>query len=335
LRHHERWLCQALVVVAAGVCVLAVTACAGSAGGASQTHASQVRQVPSHDEVVLVPRLGAGDGGWCITTIRAASGCPSLGLSVSRGPIIIEHWSGQSTYFGGGRRSSGEGPVREGIVLTTSEVAAVSFEGGAPIATHAESALPDRLRGAILDLRGGSGGQVGGLTVPPPLPRSHFTALNAKGEPIPQLHAPAPPLGFVVPNRSWGRSATQPPGVCGVEVRGLAGLVSEGGGVMTAVRPHPDVRGREFVDCERTTYLLDKWPLEVNVLLDAAHPGSTPARLPALQPLAGHPGLFEGPGLEADTIARRIPGAWLLVAEGEGLQQRLTFLEHLRATVHL
>jgi hypothetical protein len=34
-------------------------------------------------------------------------------------------------------------------------------------------------------------------------------------------------------------------------------------------------------------------------------------------------------------IARRIPGAWLVVANGENLQQRLILLEHLHATVHL
>lgn len=35
-------------------------------------------------------------------------------------------------------------------------------------------------------------------------------------------------------------------------------------------------------------------------------------------------------------IARRIPtSAWLLVAKGEDIRQRLILLEHLRATVHL
>jgi hypothetical protein len=71
-----------------------------------------------------------------------------------------------------------------------------------------------------------------------------------------------------------------------------------------------------------------------NVLLDAAHPGSTPALLPAMQPLAGHPGVFRGPGVEGETIARRIPGAWLLVAKGKGLQQRLLVLSHIHVSVH-
>lgn len=104
---------------------------------------------------------------------------------------------------------------------------------------------------------------------------------------------------------------------------------------MPAIRRHRDVRGREFVDCVRTTYLLRNWPIEADVLLDAEHPGSTPAPLLALRPLHGHAGVFAGPGEEGDTVARRIPGAWLLVAKGEGLRQRLAFLGHLHVTKHL
>lgn len=62
---------------------------------------------------------------------------------------------------------------------------------------------------------------------------------------------------------------------------------------MTTVKPHPDVRGREFVGCADTTYLLGNRPLIAGVLLDAAHPGSTPASLPAMRPLAGHLGIFQ------------------------------------------
>jgi hypothetical protein len=105
--------------------------------------------------------------------------------------------------------------------------------------------------------------------------------------------------------------------------------------MMTAVRPHKNVRGREFVDCVQVSYLFGGWPLEVNVLLDGAHPGATPAPLPALRALVGHRGVFEGPGLEAETVARRIPGAWILVARGESLKQRLAALEHLSITLRL
>lgn len=324
--HRRRSSGFVIAVTVAVVCPLAAAACGESARGASQTNTPQGTQVVSHEEVVLLPRLGAGEGGWCLTTISAV-GCPTLHLPVFQGPIVIENWSGQG--------SSSQTPVREAVILTTSQVAAVSLEGRAPIATRAESVLPNHLRVAVVELRGGSGGRVLGITAPPALPRSHFTALDSKGEAIPQRRTPGPPLEFEVPSRSWGQSASAPPGVCGIEAKGLAGLVSEGGSVMTTVRPHPDIRGREFVDCLRASYLLDNWPLEADVLLDAGHPGSTPPPLTAMRPLAGHPEIFQGPGVEGETIARRIPGAWLLVAKGKDLGQRLIFLEHLRVRIRL
>jgi hypothetical protein len=41
------------------------------------------------------------------------------------------------------------------MVLTTSEVAAVSLEGRAPVATRASPLLPGHLRGVIIELRRG------------------------------------------------------------------------------------------------------------------------------------------------------------------------------------
>jgi hypothetical protein len=327
------WLRQGVVVAAIVLCIFLLEACEESAGGASQAHVSHITQVASHEEVLLIPVSGAGGGGWCVTTRRTggSGACPTSHLPARLGPflgpIVIEDWSGRS--------STSEGPVNEAVILTTSEVGAVSLEGRAPVTTRAEVVLPDHLRAAVIELRGGAGRGTLGIAAPPPFPRSHFTALNSKGEEIPQTHAPGPPLEFQVPSQTWGRSQRTPRGVCGLEPRGIEGLLFEGGGVMTVVRPHANIRGREFVDCVDTTYLLDNWPLEADVLLDAAHPGSTPAPLPAMLPLTGHPGVFRGPGVEGEMLVRRIPGAWLVVTKGEGLQQRLTLLEHLRATVHL
>jgi hypothetical protein len=337
-RHRGRWVGRGVVAVAAAACPLIAAACAGSAGGVSRTDASHGTLVASREELILFPNLGAGEGGWCLTTVKAG-GCQTFRLPVFQGPIVIEHWSGRQSFTSNGKSSSSRA-VKEAIVLTTSEVAAVSLEGRAPIETHAESVLPDQLRAVVVELRGESRRRERGLfgemvPAPLPFPRSHFTALSSKGEPIPQTRAPGPPLEFHVPSRRWGRSQPAPQGACGVMVGGFAGLTFEGGGVMTAVRPHTDVRGQEFVDCVKTTYMLGNWPLEADVLLDAAHPGSTPAPLPAMRPLAGHPGVFQGPGVEGETVARRIPGAWLLVAKGRGLEQRLTLLEHLRVTMYL
>jgi hypothetical protein len=300
-------------------------ACAGSAGSMYRPTATRGTLVAGGAEVALLPRLGAGQGGWCVTTI-AAGACPTLRSLVFSGPIISEEWTGRS--------STTTEAVDEAVVLTTSSVAAVSLEGSAPYAMHGY-ALPDHLRGIVIDLRGTSHQHALGTAVPLPFPTAHFTALSSKGQAIRQTHAPGPPLGFAVPARTWGPRARQPAGVCSLHQRALPGLVSEGGGVMTVARDHPAVRGREFVDCLQVRYLLDSWPLEVDVLLDAAHPGSTPALLPEMHVVPGHRGLFQGPTVEGEAIARRVAGAWLIVSKGEGQQQRLSLLEHLRANVQL
>jgi hypothetical protein len=77
--------------------------------------------------------------------------------------------------------------------------------------------------------------------------------------------------------------------------------------------------------------------LTAAVLLDASHPGATPSPLPGVQPLAGHPGIFEAPGAEGELAARRIPGAWLVVEEEDriGLRVPVELLEDLHATVRL
>jgi hypothetical protein len=69
-------------------------------------------------------------------------------------------------------------------------------------------------------------------------------------------------------------------------------------------------------------------------VLNAAHPGARPEQLHDFKPMPGHPGAFEAAGWTG-LVARRIPGAWIVVEGGSGLQQRLTVLEHLRASIHL
>ncbi|HWJ49893.1 MAG TPA: hypothetical protein VNR42_02675, partial [Solirubrobacteraceae bacterium] len=65
------------------------------------------------------------------------------------------------------------------------------------------------------------------------------------------------------------------------------------------------------------------------------HPGSRPAALPGMTPLAGRPGVYHSLLQGEALVARRVPGAWLLVKGGPDLHQRLRLLTHLRAAVHL
>jgi hypothetical protein len=225
-----------------------------------------------------------------------------------------------------------------GFVLTTSKVAAVSIDGGRAIRTRAESALPDNLRAAVVELRGGPYRHVPGFSInirSVPLRSLHFTPLNSKGEPIPQATEQNAPLAFYLPGRGWSRAASPPKGVCGIQANYLSGLVAPAGFVLTRVQPHAGIIGRPFVSCASNSYSLEGWPLVASVLLDATSPGSTPAALPGMKPLPGHPGFFQGPVAEGEAVAQRIPTAWLVVARGSGNAQRLLVLEHLHATVHL
>jgi hypothetical protein len=52
-----------------------------------------------------------------------------------------------------------------------------------------------------------------------------------------------------------------------------------------------------------------------------------------MEPLARHAGFFQVPVAQGEAVARRIPSAWLIVARGSGIAQRLLVLEHLHATV--
>jgi hypothetical protein len=318
-------------LLAGGAVALAVT-------GGEPDASVQLRELAIHEQVVLLPSDNAGVGGWCLTAIggnEAGQGyCTTNGLPAFGGPIVAEE--SQPHVFVVGRGA----PARVVIVLTTSQVAEVSFEGYGRVATHADALLPDDMRGAVLELRGRTDEARTGesaLRVGRMLHNIKIIAWNKDGSPIARTVVSAPALTFDVPSRHWSRGQPAPRGVCSISMDGLDKASSfQEGTVMTAVRPRRNVRGREFVNCARVDYLFaGKWFVGAAVLLDAAHPGATPAPLPGIRPLPGHSGIFLAAGAGGKELARRIPDAWLLVTQGEDLAQRLALLEHLRATVHL
>lgn len=324
--------------IAVIVCALALAAGASIAlaardGGMKLRASARVREFAGAGEVALLPSHNAGVGGWCLVQLHSNEGgkageggeCGASEGPTTRaplqGPIVAE--SGNGLLVLKGRETW----VSTVVALATAPVAAVSFQGYKHIATHASALLPDHLRGAVIELRGSR---------LPRFPRGHLIAWSKSGKPIPQTLTKGSPLTFGVPVRSWSNGAPVRRGVCEISVGGVAGLKLVSGGVVSKIEPHTDVRGREFLNCAHSYYLLNgKWPLDAYVLLDAADPGATPGRLPGMRPLGGHPGVFIGPGIESGELARRIAGAWLAVTAGEGISQRLTLLEHLRATLHL
>jgi hypothetical protein len=330
---HDRYVARRILrgaaTIAATACLLATVSCSRSASRPSRTSrdGDLGTQVVRHEPVLMLPRITGGEGGWCVTLYPGV--CPTANpVRAVHDPIIAESWSGHGLH-----------EVDVGFVLTTGEVAAVSVDGGRSIPTHAESVLTDNLRTAVVELRGGPLRHVPGFNVnvrAVPLGSLRFTPLNSKGDPIPQAINPRAPLSFYLPGRGWVRPASAPPGgVCEIRTRHLAGLVAPAGFVVTRVIPHTGLIGQPFVSCASNSYSFEGWSLVASILLDAARPGSTPSALPVMKPLSGHPGRFEMPVAEGQAVARRIPGAWLVVARGRDDTQRLAVLEQLRATVHL
>jgi hypothetical protein len=306
------------------ICLLTTASCSQSASGSSQAGTQGVKQEVGHERVLLLPPMRGGEGGWCMTL--DAGECPTLSAPTSLAPIVAEDWSG------------GGPSVDVGVVLTTNQVMTVSVNDGPVVSTRTEQALPDGLRTAVVKLFGGPLRQVPGIPGGVhnlPLRSLRFTPLDRRNKPISQIGHPSAPLVFNVAGRRWSQQASPPQGICEISAARLGGLVFQGGFVVSSSNFHTVLVGEPLLSCVSASFSLERWPLIASVLLSAAHPGSAPPSLPAMQPLSGHPGIFQGPGVEGETIARRLPGAWLVVAKGQGLRQRLTLLEHLHVTMHL
>jgi hypothetical protein len=299
IRARVYWM---IVVGLAGVCALTASACS------SASTASAGRPTVTYEKILLLPPEYAGVAGWCMKTGSAlVSGCGAVARA--RPPIIAETWSGA-------------GDTIRGVALTTSSVAAVAIEGGSAVPTEADSSLPAGLRSIIVDLRG---------TAPFP----QFTALNSKGETLKTVLV-SKPLTIYTTARTLPNPTRPSFGVCRIEARHNSGLVAQTGSVTTQVGPYPTFPGRAFQACANTTYGAHNASLLATVLLSAATPRATPASLPAAVLLPGHPGVVYEPDVTGgETLARRVRGAWLVVAKGESRQQRLAVLEHLRVTLDL
>jgi hypothetical protein len=215
--------------------------------------------------------------------------------------------------------------------LTTSEVTAVSVDGGTPIPTTTNTTLPDGLRAAAVEVLRHNG-------LPGHCPR--LTPLDAHDKPIRREGKPGTPQAFQLPGTLHWRTPARPPrGACELAATRLPReTVAYLGDVATRIKPYSGLLGGGFLSCVDTVYVNhEEHHLTTAVLLNAAHPGATPPPLPGMKPLAGHPGIFEAPGSEGNVAARRIAGAWLVVEEEDriGLGVPVELLEDLHATVHL
>jgi hypothetical protein len=314
-------------VTTAIVCAIAVSGCSRS-----DARGAYVSRPAPNGHVLLVPELRGGWAGWCVATgyratTEGSSGCGEA-ATTSTGPIFDEAGCAES------KRAI------EIYVLTTSEVAAVSVYGGAPIPTTTNSTLPDGLRAAAVEVirRNGHPSIVGGGALCPRL-----TPLDARGRPVRRTSGPGRPQAVGLPGTlHWEEPARPSRGECGLTVARLPKkTMPVEGNVATRIRqlkPYRGLIGQAFLSCVDTVYVYEEQHhLTAAVLLNAARPGATPPPLPGMQPLAGHPGILEAPGSAGEIAARRIHGAWIVVQEEDriGLRVPVELLEDLHATVHL
>ena len=118
--------------------LVTVAVCMAGCGVSSDPSA-----VARNETAVLLPALSAGDVGWCLLTLNEAAegdGCPTTRAGT---PIIAETW-----------HTSASAAETIGIDLTSSEVAAVSLNGGARLPTKAERVLPDGMRAVVWAMHG-------------------------------------------------------------------------------------------------------------------------------------------------------------------------------------
>lgn len=263
----------------------------------------------------LVVPVQGGLVGWCMvyqTPNRSGAKCPVV-PSNDR-PIVTESWNYDA-----------RPDITEAVALTTSSVNSVSVPGGpSSVLTHTEAGLPYGLRAAFVEIPGGSAAEH----------RPLLTPLSAGGQPVTGLPPTSTPAGYFLQSRAWRRPGHAPRGACAISATPLPGLVAQSGRVVLRVQPFTGLIGRPFLSCVDTQFALNSSPLDAGVVLDATHPGTAPAALPNMKPLPAHSGVFQALGWDGRLLGRRTHNAWLVVEGGSSVQQRLTVLEHLRASVH-
>jgi hypothetical protein len=305
------------IVTTALLCTATVSGCSGSTADSAYVS----RPVPN-SHVLLVPELQGGWAGWSLATgYRTITEGSGQLRTTSTGPIFAEG-------------SCEENNRRIKVyALTTSEVAAVSVAGGVPIATTTNPTLPVGLRAAAVEVLRHDGQPNSRLSCPRLMP------LDASGKPIERRGKVGRPQAFILRGtRVWEAPARPPVGVCKLTATRLPpDTVAEYGYVATRIRPYRGLLGRALLSCVSAVYVHHEGRLTAAVLLNASHPGAIPPPLPSMKPLAGHRGIFEAPGSEGGMAARRIPGAWLVVEEknGIGLRVPIELLEALRAAIRL
>ncbi|HEY7933681.1 MAG TPA: hypothetical protein VID48_07635 [Solirubrobacteraceae bacterium] len=271
--------------------------------------------------VRLVPMLVVGQAGWCVVVEenRVTGGSACGGVPTPSRPFLQVYGWGE-----------GGSHVWTTVAVAIPQIATILVNGKHRVSTETLPALPYGLRAAriVTSIKRPAGilpaHRLSSIPSDPTL-----VALDAQGRPVAQRQTNTPLQGTV---HSWRYPNRAPRGSCQLRARAIPGLSVQGGEVASAIRPFPGLLvGHAFLLCAATVYHLRHMPLRAMIVLDAAHPRARPAALPDFKPVPRAPGFFSEGGL----AARRSGNAWLIVAQGSSLAQRMRLLRHLTPTVEL
>ena len=267
---------------------------------------------------------------WAVQFHRDTEGTGSVYIpAVPIGPIV-----GQSEWDAGGGYPNG--PVTLGMLVTTSDVVAVSVDGGAALPTQPLSPAPNEFRSLFFEIRGLRSAEVKRRTA---RFRLEYTAFAANGSPIPISAAPPSPPSPALETRLWKQPAKPAHGVCEIETRRFRGLVPFNGAVVSVLRPLRGVPGEPYLTCATTAYTYNgAIGLEAYVLINATDPRSRAAPVPGVEPVPMRPGVYQSLLWFSEStafVARRVGGAWLVVTGGTTLQQRLSLVSDLSVRLHI
>ncbi len=273
----------------------------------------------------ISPALEGGEYGWCI---QEANGgwCSTLPIETP-GSALGHDETRHAVAIGAIAGTTGESHKMRATALLTSDVhAVIAYGHPTTLITHAR--LPYHLRLVQIDLPQDSTTDASG---------AGLLALGAHGKTLGAFGLEAAPAELVGTIRWWQKPQRGALGPCQIRAHGLPALEPEWGHVAATIEPYPGkIIGRAFFSCADSEYYLHNWPLETAILLDAQHPGSEPAPIPGMKAVPRAPGLFNAPGdWQGEITAVHRGRAWLVVAGGSGLAQRIAVLRHLGATIHL
>jgi hypothetical protein len=263
-------------------------------------------------QISLTPPTEGGWVGWCATVRFGSQSSTRCPIAPTRESIGYEAWEADAQ----GTRGYG---------LASAPVSAVAVDEGVVVATIPVQGLEDVLTAVLVE-------------IPAPFPAHWFDEFEPASVVRESGHhglgQPPTARSLSLPAGYWKAPAPPPPGACAIKAGHLQ-LRPRWGHVVASVSATPDIAGGGFVSCADTEFSLAGSSLDAAVLLDAAQPGTTPQPLPNATRVPGHGQLYSTPGWAGTILARRIPGAWLLVEGGRGLRQRERVLARLSATIRL